>query len=317
MTAGTQQSTVIVVTWRGRNQLTACLDALARQSRPHRILVVDNASTDGTARLIAEHPSRPAVLRTQRNLGYAGALARVLPTVRTRYVAWLNDDAVPSTDWLARLEDALDEHPCLAATSSLLRRPDGAVQSAGVRLTADGHGADATQAPPDGDVFGFCGGAVLLRTAALADVPGVAGEFFCYYEDTDLSWQLRLAGWAIRAVPAEVVHAHGSTTAIGSRQFHRWNERNRLLTLLRCAPAGVAVTQLVRFIAVTALLPIKRVPPAANFSARLRLRVLAEVFGGLGRALRTRRRIGYRARQRRAEVWATWAGRAVPGRTLE
>ena len=60
-------------------------------------------------------------------------------------MAWLNDDAEPEPDWLATLEDTLDKAPLAAAATSLLVRPDGTTQSAGVRLTADGHGADLTE----------------------------------------------------------------------------------------------------------------------------------------------------------------------------
>ncbi|MEQ0563815.1 glycosyltransferase family 2 protein [Amycolatopsis sp. NEAU-NG30] len=301
-------TTVVVVTWRGAPHVTACLDALAAQSRPHRTLVVDNASDDGTAALLAAHPSHPQVLRLPRNTGYAGALAAALPEVGTPLLAWLNDDAEPEPDWLATLEDTLDQAPLAAAATSLLVRPDGTTQSAGVRLTADGHGADLPE--PAGEVFGFCGGAALLRADALRAVGGVPARFFCYYEDTDTAWRLRLAGWDVVAAPeARVVHAHGVSSKPGSPLFHLWNERNRLLMLLRCAPRGVAVTQLVRFAALTAVLPLRPGrPAAANFRFGLRCRVLAGVAARLPATLRARRRIGRRAALGRGAIWEAWAG---------
>ncbi|MFI9007472.1 glycosyltransferase family 2 protein [Actinosynnema sp. NPDC053489] len=304
-------TTVVVVTWRGREHITACLDALARQ-RPHRTLVVDNASDDGTAALLAAHPSRPEVLRLPVNRGYAGGLAAALPSVTTRYVAWLNDDAVPADDWLATLEDALDATPDAAAATPSLLLADGSTQSVGVRLTADGHGADLAVA--GGEVFGFCGGAALLRREALERAGGVPAAFFCYYEDTDTAWRLRLAGHRVLSVgAARVHHRHGASTKPGSRPFHRWNERNRLLMLLRCAPPAVAARELARFAAVTALLPVRRDrPDAANFHVPLRLRVLLEVLGRLPAALVQRRRVGRRATVSRHAVWREWAGR--PGR---
>ncbi|MER7015973.1 glycosyltransferase family 2 protein [Saccharopolyspora sp. NPDC000359] len=307
MTSQEVRSTVVVVTWRGRDHIEACLDALATQERPHRTLVVDNASDDGTADLLAAHPSAPEVLRLPRNRGYAGGIAAALARVRTPYVAWLNDDAAPASGWLAALEAALDADRSAAAATSVLRTSDGRTQSAGVRLTADGHGADAPQA--SGEVFGFCGGAALLRTEALASAGGVPAHFFCYYEDTDTSWRLRLAGHRIVSVPdAVAAHLHGATTQPGSPQFHRWNERNRLLMLLRCAPADVAARELARFAAITLALPLRRaVPDAANFRVRLRMDVLAEAVAGLPAALRARRRIGSTASRRRA-VWRTWSG---------
>ncbi|GAA0526762.1 glycosyl transferase [Saccharopolyspora subtropica] len=302
------RSTVVVVTWRGRDHLGACLDALAAQDRPHRVLVVDNASDDGSADVLASHPSAPEVLRLPRNTGYAGGVAAALSRVGTPFVAWLNDDAAPAADWLSALEAALDADPGAAAASSVLRTPDGRVQSAGVRLTADGHGADVPDAA--GDVFGFCGGAALLRTAHLRSVGGVPAHFFCYYEDTDTSWRLRLAGHRIVAVPnACAWHLHGATTDLGSALFHRWNERNRLFMLLRCAPALVALRELARFAAITFVLPLRRhSAPPPNFRVALRLRVLAEVVAGLPAALRARARISHFASVSRRTVWRAWSG---------
>ena len=316
------KTTVVVVTWRGRDLVGGCLDALAAQTVPHRVLVVDNASTDGAAAVLA---ARGAItLRLRRNAGYAGALAAALPMVGTPYLAWLNDDAVPEPGWLAALESTLDGRPELAAAGSVLYgggpvqpagvRPAGGrsawVRSAGVRLTPLGYGADLLD-PDPGAMFGFCGGAALLRTGVLRAAGGVPAGFFCYYEDTDVSWRLRLAGHDIALVPAaRAWHGHGASSGHGSRRFHRWNERNRLLMLLRCAPGRIAVRELTRFAAVTAILPVRRrtgpdVP--ANFRVPLRLAVLAEVVARLPAALVARVRIGRRCTVPRRQVWQRWA----------
>ncbi len=309
-------STVVVVTWRGVGQVAGCLDALAGQERPHRVLVVDNASDDGTARLLAEHPSAPEVLRLPRNAGYAGGIAAALSVVDTPFVAWLNDDAVPAPGWLAALEATLRADPALAAVGSRLEHPGGGTQSLGIRLTHDGHGADRTTPPPDGhDPFGFCGGAALLRTAALRAVGGVPAHYFCYYEDTDTAWRLRLAGWRVAvAADAVVVHRHGASSVPGSARFHRWNERNRLWTLLRCAPARVAVREWARFAARTAVLPARRartrgrVGAAPNLRAGLRCRVLFGAAARLPRTVRERRAITRLRTVDRAAVWNTFHG---------
>lgn len=303
------RTTVLVVTWRGREHITRCLDALAAQRRPHRTVVVDNASDDGTAGLLASHPSRPEVLRLPVNAGYAGGLAAALPRVRTEFVAWLNDDAAPEPGWLAALEDALDADPGAAAVSARLESANGTPTSFGVRLTRLGYGADVTE--PAAEVFGFCGGAALLRTAALAAAGGVPAGFFCYYEDTDTAWRLRLAGHRVISVgPARVRHRHGASTRPGSVLFHRWNERNRLLMLLRCAPGLVAVRELARFLVITALLPVRGgVPDAANFRLGLRLRVLGEVLLRMPVTLVQRLVIGTRSKVARRTVWRDWAGR--------
>jgi GT2 family glycosyltransferase len=248
-----------------------------------------------------------------RNVGYAGALAAALPQISTPFMAWLNDDAQPEPGWLAALEQALDDDDTAAAAASVLHAGDGTVTSTGVALTRIGYGRDTTGELP----FGFCGGAALLRTEALRAAGGVPGSLFCYYEDTDTSWRLRLAGHRVLAVPgAQVRHLGGASARHGTAAFHRWNERNRLLVLLRCAPARVATAELARFTALTLVLPWRRArahPPriavAPNLALGLRLRVLAEVAARVPTTLVARHRIGRRATVARAVVWFTWAGR--------
>ncbi len=302
----------MVVTWRGRDHIDACLAALAAQTRAHEVLVLDNASDDGTAELI----SGRRVLRLSRNRGYAGGLAAALPLVTTPFVAWCNDDAAPEPGWLAALEDALDADPRAAAAGAVLTDADGAISSAGVGLTGNGYGVDLRE--PVQTTFGFCGGSVLLRRSALVAAGGVPSGFFCYYEDTDTAWRLRLAGFRILLVPgARATHRHGASTRPGSRRFHRWNERNRLLTLLRCAPLPVALGQLARFLVITLALPVRRlrgadVPDALNYTIGLRLFVFAEVIARLPATLAARFAIGRRAEVARSVVWRTWAGRVQP-----
>lgn len=307
-------STVVIVTWRGNDHIGRCLDAVAAQRRPHRTIVIDNASDDGTARVVARHASAPTVLRLSSNAGYAGGIQTALGNVDTPYIAWLNDDAAPSPDWLGLLEEALNDDDGAAAVGARLESPGGRTLSTGVGLSRDGHGNDLNGVMP-GEVFGFCGGAALVRADALRAIGGVPPEFFCYYEDTDTSWRLRLAGWRVLAVPsARVQHLHGASTRPGSADFHLWNERNRLLMLLRCAPVSVVARELARFVGITVLLPLRRtlgadrVPEARNFRVRLRLRALAGVLARLPAALRARAASSATPARRR-EVWTHWAGR--------
>lgn len=282
--------TVVVVTYRAAEFLAETLAGLAAQTCPHRLLIVDNASTDGTSDVIAAAAPEATVLRLDTNAGFAGGVAAALPLVRTRFVALLNDDAVPRPDWLAVLLAAAEQDPSAAAWTSLMvlhDRPD-IVNNLGAAVNEHWYGIDVSAGEPVDEVptrvlevFGFCGGAALLRTAAVRAVGGFPAEFFLYYEDLDTSWRLRRAGWTIRSVPAAVaLHRHAATSDRRSELFHFHNERNRLLTLIRCAPLPVAPAQLLRFALTTASLTVGRalrrpIPDAANFRLRLRLRVLA------------------------------------------
>lgn len=269
--------------------------------------MVDNASDDGTAALLAAHPSKPHVLRLPRNTGYAGALAIAVKQLETPLMAWLNDDAEPEPGWLETLEDTLGKSPLAAAATALLVLPGGTVQSAGVRLTADGHGADLTE--PTGEVFGFCGGAALLRVDALRAVGGVPAGFFCYYEDTDTAWRLRLAALGRRRGarrPGPARSRRQQQARLGAVPPLERAQPAADAAALR--PRGVALNQVARFAVLTAVLPLRGRPAAANFRFGLRCRVLAEVGARLPATLLARRRIGRRAALGRGAVWEAWAG---------
>jgi GT2 family glycosyltransferase len=298
--------TVVVVTWQGAHLLPACLESLRRQTLPHAVVVVDNGSTDGTEELLAGRFPEVRVVQTGANLGFAGGVQAGLDVAGTPYVALLNNDATAEPGWLAALVDAAEAHPGAAAVTSrmLLQDTDPPLlNNTGVVLLDSDYGADrdlradaAVRTEPD-SVFGFSGGAALLRLDAVRAVGGFPTRFFLYYEDTDLSWRLRLAGWDVRYEPAAVVHhAHSATVDQTSDRFAFFNERNRLLMLTRCAPAPRALRALLRFLLTTASLTVKRalrrpVPDVPVFSPGLRLRVLGSYARALPWALRTRRTI--------------------------
>jgi GT2 family glycosyltransferase len=297
--------TVVVVTWQGAHLLGPCLDSLERQTLPHEVVVVDNASTDGTPGVLAAYPA-VRVVRNATNLGFAGGAHRGLEAARGEWVAFLNNDAVAEPGWLAALVTAGDADPRVAAVTSQLLLADThppRVNNAGVVVLPTLYGADrAAGADPaevarPAEVFGFSGGAALVRRSAAVAVGGFPTRFFLYYEDTDLSWRLRLAGWSIRYEPSAVVHhLHAASSDASSSLFAFHNERNRLLMLVRCAPAAAAATAWGRFLLTTASLAFRhlrtgRGQAPQNLRVGLRLRVLLSALRLLPWALAARARI--------------------------
>jgi N-acetylglucosaminyl-diphospho-decaprenol L-rhamnosyltransferase len=138
-------------------------------------------------------------------------------------------------------------------------RPDPAgsvdlINSTGNEVTRSGYGRDRgwlqadNGVEPPADVFAFCGAAVLLRMSPLREIGDFDPDFFLYYEDTDLSWRLRTAGWAVRYESTAVVrHAHAASSDTRSRLFRFHDDRNRLLMLVKNAPAGMALGALLRY----------------------------------------------------------------------
>jgi GT2 family glycosyltransferase len=323
--------TVVVVTWQGAHLLPTCLRSLSAQTVPHQVLLVDNGSTDGTRDLVIRDYPGVQVLWLDRNTGFAGGVSAALSQIRTPYFALLNNDAAAEPDWLERSLATLDADESIAAVTArmLLWRHDaespGMINNAGVNLVSGGYGADRGLHQPDAppfdepvEVFGFSGGAAVLRTCAVQAVGGMPAQFFLYYEDTDLSWRLRLAGWRIRyEASARVYHRHGATSSLQSDLFAYYNERNRLLMLLRCAPAAFAIRQAARFCATTVSLQLRRlvgqpVPNQPTFRLSVRLRVLRGVLRLAPWALVTRREIARRSTIARSTLANDWMGRA-PG----
>lgn len=330
--------TVVLVSWNGAHLLGRALDGLAHQSLDHRAwraVVVDNASTDGTAEFLArEHPA-VRVLRSPRNRGFAGGNHLALAAIDTPYAVLLNNDAVPEAGFLAALLDAATRagnERVAAVTAKVLLRPrfvpltpgsplDPAcgdvctptgvhrpsptgtvdlINSTGNVVGRDGYGRDRSwlrvDVPPDDppEVFAFCGAAVLLRMAALREVGDFDEDFFLYYEDTDLSWRLRAAGWTVRYEASAVVrHEHAASSDVRSALFRFHDDRNRLLVLTKNAPAGMAARAVLRYPLTVASLTLRQGPRAAMTATRTR--VLASYLRLLPRMLRRRRAIGRRA----------------------
>jgi GT2 family glycosyltransferase len=301
--------TVVVVTWRGRRWLDACLDSIdAEVEGP--VLVVDNASDDGTAEVLAGR-SGIEVIRLAENRGFAGGVAVGLDHVRTPFALLVNDDARLEPGCMAALMAAFDgpDGRSLGACTAKLLLEDGRINNAGGALLQDGYGYDRGLGDPDDgrwdtaeDVEAFCGGAAMLRLDAVRAVGGFPSRFFLYYEDTDTSLRLRRAGWRIRYVPgARVVHLHAASSDPSSARFHFFNERNRLLMLVRCYPGPVWRRELWRFARSVGGFARRRLRgvPAAQASEQplLRLRVLASVVRNLPWALSSRREIRRAGRQ--------------------
>lgn len=215
--------------------------------------------------------------------------------------------------WRQSLAGTSDEGGLAAADGALWRRVAGETAEDGVELlnstgnemTRSGNGRDRDWLRPvarddgtdrpAGDVFGFCGGAAVLRATALGQAGLFDESLFMYYEDTELSWRLRRAGWSIRYEPAATArHAHAASSGTGSETFRFSNERNRMLVALRTAPARVALTAVLRTTAATVRSAVRAAlrPSAANRSdARRRARSLGSALRLAPANLRLRARI--------------------------
>ena len=241
---------VVIVTWNGRQFLDACLNAVAAQRGVStETILVDNGSHDGTVAYVEERFPSVRVIALPENRGFAGGNNAGVREARGRYIALLNNDAVPEPGWLESLLGGMDEDARFAlVTSRIVYMHDpGVIDSAGDGMLASGgafkrhHGASVDLARESMEVFGVCGAACLMPRRVFEELGGFDEDFFVSHEDVDLSYRARLLGYRCRYVADAVVRHHGSVTigrvsgfAIfqGQRNLEWLYVKNTPLTLL-------------------------------------------------------------------------------------
>jgi rhamnopyranosyl-N-acetylglucosaminyl-diphospho-decaprenol beta-1,3/1,4-galactofuranosyltransferase len=192
-----------VVTHHRRADLAKCLDAITRQTRSvDQIIVIDNASTDGTSDDLAAQPSIH-VIRLDCNVGGAGGFRRAIEAgldAQADYLWLMDDDCLPCADALEKLADAASARLATGGFAGFL--PTVAYNG------VDRHCGFVGPLPlPPGERDGgpFLG--LLLAADACRAIGPVRDDFFILGDDSEYCWRLRIGGWRFEAVPdATVVH---------------------------------------------------------------------------------------------------------------
>jgi GT2 family glycosyltransferase len=239
---------VIVVNWNGEAYLAECVDSLLKQTYPlTEVLVVDNASSDGSVRLILDrYGDRVRLIANRRNSGFAGGNNIGIAASKGAYVLLLNNDAAADPRWVAALvrEAEVDPRIGMCASKILTWEDADVLDSAGLLLFRDGLGRGRGRLERDDGRFAR-GEEVLLPSAcaalyrrAMLDEIGLLDEtFFMYCEDMDLGLRARLAGWRCRYVPDAVVrHRYSATAGRYSVRKVFLVERNRIWVMVKTFP---------------------------------------------------------------------------------
>jgi GT2 family glycosyltransferase len=320
---------VVVLNYNGRRYLDACLEALLAQEVDggFEVVLVDNASEDGSAAHVRAKFPGVCVIESPVNLGFAGGNNLGIEQARGEHVVLLNNDTRVRSGWLRALVETAETAPDIGAVTSKLvfmARPD-TIQNAGSLVLTDGSGGDRGTGERDfgqydsrEEVFAACGCATLLTRHMLDDVGLLDSTFFVYYEDTDLSWRMRLRGWRIIYEPTAVVeHVHTGTSGEWSPFFTFHVDRNRLFMIIKNAPArftlraygryGVLVARGIARAIIRDLRPPSQalsgptgVRPASR--ARIHVRVAASMLAHLPEMLRKRWRIRRRRKVADADI---------------
>jgi GT2 family glycosyltransferase len=233
---------LIVVNYNGAERLTGCLDSLIADEYPaQQLIVVDNASTDGSRAVLNQLASlhrEVEVLWSDRNLGYAGGVNFALGSARGEFIAVLNMDITVKAGWIAPLVEFLRQRPDVGAVNPLIALADGKrINAAGQDIHVTGLGFNRWLGRSVEDighspfrVSGIQGGAFLIRRALLERIGGMDTTGFLYHEDVNLSWLLRLMGFDLYCVPESVAY-HDYFLTMYPGKLHLL-ERNRWAMLI-------------------------------------------------------------------------------------
>lgn len=240
---------VIVVNWNGERFLGRCLTALMAQTvKPHEIILVDNASSDGSIEVVRRF-SCVRLIRLDKNSGFAKGnnLAIATTSVDSEWIALINPDAFAEPRWLeslliaAKANSGIDVFCSKLINADAVRVLDGVgdayhVSGAAWRI---GHGALKSRYVDEScEIFSPCAAAALYRRGVLLSMGGFDEDYFCYMEDVDLGFRLRLAGHRCMYVPDAVVSHVGSGTTGGKHSdfaiYH--GHRNLVWTFVKDMP---------------------------------------------------------------------------------
>jgi len=240
---------VLIVTYQSAADLPLCLDSVRRATHvaSFEILVVDNASADGTADLAAQDPG-VRLIRNRQNVGFARANNQAFREASGRHLLLLNPDAQVSDGSIDRMVAYLDAHPDVGVVGGRVLSPDGTLQRASRRSVptpmvslfrlaglsrvfphhpaARAYNLDDADPSLIMDVGAVMGAFLMVRREAAEKVGGMDERYFLYGEDIDFCMAVRAAGWRVVYYPdAVVTHRKGASSRqarlVANREFHR------------------------------------------------------------------------------------------------
>ena len=288
---------VVIVAYRSRELVRECLGSLRAHPPvgPMTVVVVDNASADGTPEMIASEFPEVELISSARNLGFAAATNLGATRGNAPYLLALNPDTAVTMGALDAVIAVLDTHTEVAVVGPRLERPDGSLDHAAKRsfptpLSALGHfsrlgrrsgasGRLAAYRAPEVDsglVDAVNGAFMLMRRSAFEAAGGFDESYWMYMEDLDLSYRLAQVGWRSWYEPAAtVMHIKGGTVS-GERSARlNWHFHRGMYLFYRhhYAPQRSAALNALVYVGIAAKLASAVAQAAARRSlARLRQR---------------------------------------------
>lgn len=221
---GTVRTTVVIPNYNGIKYIEACLTSLYEGSRVPAVIVVDNASSDGSCELVRERFPQVRLIGLQENTGFSHAVNAGIREAKTEFVFLLNNDTTVEKSCVEELERALDTSPQLfsAGAKMINMKFPEKIDDAGDFYCALGwafaRGKDrpVSRYRKDGRIFSACAGAALYRREYLLKAGLFDEAHFAYLEDVDIGYRANLLGYR-NLFAAKAVVYHAGSAASGSR----------------------------------------------------------------------------------------------------
>ena len=242
---------VVILNWNGGRLVEECLISLQTQTyHPLETIVVDNASTDGSADLIKTKFPDVKLIVNERNLGFGDGNNVGIQASQGRYVMILNNDTRLDPHCIEELKRSIEKEKRYGASASkiLLDGDENLLDAAGISICKDGlsigrgrlESADRYQV--EEEVFFASGCVSLFRREMLDDIGLFDEDFFAYADDTDMGWRARLAGWRCIYNPKAIVyHSHSASSSAYSHLKAFLVERNRIWVAIKYFPISLLI----------------------------------------------------------------------------
>lgn len=264
---------VIIVNWNGKEHLQKCLPSLYEQSyKDIEVIVVDNASDDGSIEYIKENFRKVKILTNEKNLGFAEANNVGYLVSKGEYILFLNNDTEVTKNFLIKLIGVLASNKKIAGVQSKIFLMDekDKLDSVGAFLTNSGflyhygiRKKDSKKYKKQIGIYSAKGACMMFRKNVLErakiDSEIFDSKYFAYFEETDLCHRVWLAGFRIIFVPDSIIyHKMGATSSRLKNpfiQFHSYKNRINsyiknlgILNLIKILPIHILLCELVSVI---------------------------------------------------------------------
>lgn len=299
---------VVILNWNGRLWLERFLPGVLACSPRARVIVADNASTDGSLAWLEQAHPEVGRIALAHNLGFAGGYNAALAQVEARNYLLLNSDVEVTPGWLEALTTYLDAHPEMAACQpKVLSHADRQrfehAGAAGGYIDRNGYPfcrgrifevteKDRGQYDDEREVFWATGACLLVRAADFRAVGGFDASLFAHMEEIDLCWRLRRRGRRIGYTSrATVYHVGGGALGYGSPRKTFLNFRNSLIVLTKNLHEGWLPTRLLRRLVLDFFAGVKFLLEGHGRHTWQVVLAHWNFFGRLPRVLKERRRL--------------------------